>query len=180
VLSPLAAFVLASLLLVGAIAALFAASPILAILMFALAGAAFVLFYGAAERDPSTRVARAAVIAKNRVRGWTSFTAGSAGAWTRAGRELMRLRSEVRTLSAERGQLQLALGDAAYRGDEASVAALVTKMRELDQEVASRESAKLEALARARNRVADERLAVHHTEVISPGEADSTSGPAER
>ena len=176
VLSPVAAFVLGCVLLLGAVVALVAASMVVGIVLLAAAIAAFVLFYGAAERDPSSSVARGAVTASARMRGWTSLTAGSTKAWTRTGRDLLRLRAELRGLGHDRERTQAALGDAAYREDEAAVNSLRERMRELDAEIAAREQARTASLAQARNRVADERLAARRTQVLSPVEIEHTRG----
>ena len=176
VLSPVAAFVLGCLLLLGAVVALVAASMVVGIVLLAAAIAAFILFYGAAERDPSSSVARSAVTASARMRGWTSLTAGSTKAWTRTGRDLLRLRGELRALRHDRERTQAALGDAAYREDEAVVNSLRERMRELDADIAAREQARTASLARARNQVADEHLAARRTQVLSPVETEHTRG----
>lgn len=176
VLSPVAAFVLGCVLLIGAVVALVAASVVVGIALLAAAIAALVLFYGAAERDPSSSVARGAVTASARVRGWTSLTAGSTRAWTKTGRDLLRLRRELRALRHDRERTQAALGGAAYREDEAAVSSLRGRMRDLDADIAAREQARTASLARARDRVADERLAASRTQVLSPVEMEQTRG----
>src|SRR5438105_9563594 len=70
VLAPGPTFVLGSLLLLGGVLTLAAGRLLAAIVLLAFAGAAFVLFYGAAERDPSSPVARRAITAGRRLRGW--------------------------------------------------------------------------------------------------------------
>ena len=100
VVSPLAMFVLACVLLVGAIVAFATSGPILAIMLLAGAGAVFVLFYGAAERDRSSAVARGAVKTKERVRAATTVTTSSARAWSTAGRDVLRLRGSSARLGA--------------------------------------------------------------------------------
>jgi len=172
--SPGALFVLGCALLLGALVALVAGGLVLGIVLLAASGALFVLFYGAAERDPDSAVSRGVLTAKERLRGWTSFTTGSASAWTKAGRDLVQLRRELRALRRERAQVRVDLGDAAYREDEAALTSLRARMRELDDAIAEREKAKAEALTHARRRVEDERVAVHQTEVIPPEEAEET------
>jgi zinc ribbon protein len=176
VISPAAAFVLGCVLLFGGIAALFTGSPILAILLLAASGAAFVLFYGAAERDSAGALARGALTARSRVRGWATFTTSSAGAWTRAGRAVLGLRRELRALRRDRDQVQHALGDAAFRQDESQVASLRARMMEIDAEIAERERKRTEAVTHARSRVEDERVAVHQTEVLPPDEDEQAGG----
>jgi hypothetical protein len=168
VVSPTAAFVLACLLLLGAIAAAVAGSIVFTILLLAAAGAVFVLFYGAAERDPSGRVASAALSGNQRVRGWTTWTGSWARAWSGAGRDVVRLRREVRALHGERERLRPVLGDAAYRDDEDALSILRARMHEIDDAVAARERERVEAVARARARVDDARVAVQPTEVLAP------------
>jgi hypothetical protein len=168
VLSPVTTLVFGCMLLLGAGVAFAAASPIAGIVLLALAAAVLVLSYGAAERDRSSAVSRRLLRAAHGVRGWTSFATGSAGAWSRAGRQVWKLRAELGRLRRERRNVQFTLGDAAYREDEVASALLRERMRHLDGEIDSREQARRAALTRARRRVADERTAAHHTEVIPP------------
>jgi hypothetical protein len=178
VLSPTATFVLGCFLLLATLLAFLAGSWVLGILLLAASGAVFVLFYGAAERDPANPVARTMLTSKERIRGWTAFTTGSAEAWTKAGRDVVRLRAEVRALRREREQAQRALGEAAYREDEATMASLRTRMRELDEAVSERERERTATLERARHRVDDERVAVSPTQVLAPDEGEPRE-PAE-
>jgi hypothetical protein len=173
VLAPMPTFVLASILFVGALLALIAQSWVLGVMLLAFAAALFVLFYGAAERDPTSPVARAALGGVSRVAGWTRFASGSAGAWSGAGRRLFDLRKEVRALQRERREVQVALGDAAYRQDEPGVASLRARMTEIDDAIAEKERERAETLARARNRVEDERVAVRQTQYLPPDDAET-------
>lgn len=171
VLAPVPTFVLATLMLVGSIVALGAASWILAVLLLAFAAALYLLFYGAAERDPSSAIARAALGTVARISGWTRFVGGSAEAWSGAGRRLYDIRRELGPLRRERREAQLALGEAAYRQDEATVAALRARMAEIDDAIAAREREREEALAKARRRVEDERMEARHTQLLPPDDA---------
>jgi hypothetical protein len=180
VLAPVPTFVLATILLLGALISLLAESWVLGVMLLAFAAALFVLFYGAAERDPSSGVARAALRAGDRISGWTRFVGGSAGAWSGAGRRLYDLRRELGPLRRERREVQLALGDAAYRQDEGAVASLRARIAEIDDAVAEREREREETLARARRRVADERMEVQHTELVRPDEPPETPADAPR
>jgi hypothetical protein len=173
VLAPVPTFVLAVVLLVGAIVALIAQSWVLGIMLLAFSAAVFVLFYGAAERDPSSGVARAVLGTVAHVSGWTRFAQGSAGAWGSAGRRLFELRRELRPLRAERRDVQSALGDAAYRQDEAAVSSLRARMTEIDDTIAANEREQEEVRAKARHRVDDERFAVRETQYLPPDEPES-------
>jgi hypothetical protein len=176
VLAPLPTFVLAVVFLVGALVAFITGSWVLGIMLLAFSAAVFVLFYGAAERDPSSGVARVALGAVARVTGWTRFAQGSAGAWGSAGRRLFELRRELRPLRAERREVQYALGDAAFRQDEAAVASLRARMSEIDDAIETNERTQEDVRAHARGRVEDERFASRETQLIPPEEADE---PAE-
>ena len=168
VLAPLPTFVLAVVFLVGALVAFITGSWVLGIMLLAFSAAVFVLFYGAAERDPSSGVARAALGAVARVSGWTRFAQGSAGAWGSAGRRLFELRRELRPLRAERREVQYALGDAAFRQDEAAVASLRARMAEIDDAITTNERTQEDVRTHARSRVEDERFASRETQFIPP------------
>jgi hypothetical protein len=172
VLAPLPTFVLATILLGGALISLLAQSWVLGVLLLAFSAALYVLFYGAAERDPSSGVAKTALSLVGRVSGWARFATGSAGAWSGAGRRLYDIRREVGPLRRERREALAALGDAAYRQDEATVASLRARIAEIDDAVAAREREREETLAKARQRVEDERLEVRETQFMPPDDAD--------
>lgn len=180
VLAPTPTFVLAAILLFGALIALLAESWVLGVLLLAFSAALFVLFYGAAERDPSSSVSRAALSAVGHVSGWTRFVTGSAGAWSGAGRRLYDIRRELGPLRRERREAQLALGDAAYRQDEATVASLRARIAEIDDAISAREREREETLAKARRRVEDERMEVRETEVVPPNEPPDEPADAPR
>jgi hypothetical protein len=171
VLAPAPTFVLAAVLLAGGLVALFLQSWVLGVMLLAFSAALFVLFYGAAERDPSSGVARAALGATGRVSGWGRFVSGSAGAWSGAGRRLYELHREVGPLRKERREVQFLLGDAAYRQDEAAVASLRARLAEIDDAVAERERERMEALESARRRVGEERIEVQQTQLNAPDDA---------
>jgi hypothetical protein len=180
VLAPLPTFVLAAVLFAGGLMALVLQSWVLAVMLLAFSAALFVLFYGAAERDPSSRVARAALGAVARISGWTRFLSGSAGAWSGAGRRLYDLRRELGPLRRERREVQFALGDAAYRQDEGTVASLRARMAEIDDAIAQRQREREETLANARRRVEDERLEVRQTQFLPPDDAPDSPADAPR
>jgi zinc-ribbon domain len=168
VLSPTTTFVFGCMLLLGALVSFALGSPIAGIVLLALAAAVFVLSYGAAQRDHSSALARRLVRGAHAVRAWTTFATSSAGAWSRAGRQVWALRGELKRLRRERHNALFTLGEAAYGEDDTAVALQRERLRHLDGEIDSREAARKAALSRARRRVADERSAAHHTEVIPP------------
>jgi zinc-ribbon domain len=170
VLLPVPTFILACIVLAGALLSFITGSVVLGVMLLAFAAALFLLFYGAAERNPESGIARGAVDAVERATGWWRFSRQSASAWSGAGRRVVQLKQELRPLRAERKEVQLALGQAAYEQDEAKVASLRARISELDDAIAERERESAEAVARARHRVEDERVAVQPTEHIPPDE----------
>ena len=66
--------------------------------------------------------------------------------------------------------MQYALGGAAYRERDSEVASLRARLRDLDREIAERETATETALAQARRRSRKERLAVRPTEQMKVDE----------
>ncbi|HYZ77402.1 MAG TPA: zinc ribbon domain-containing protein [Gaiellaceae bacterium] len=125
------------------------------------------LFVEAARRfRPSDAASRTAVGLAERLRDWLGFAAGSAGAWSRAGRELLAARRELAALRVELERTQLELGAAAFRKDDAEVARLRARMRELDERARERAGLTHEAVEDARRRTDDERMAIQPTEVV--------------
>jgi hypothetical protein len=100
------------------------------------------------------------------IRDWAGFAAGSAGAWSRAGRAVFAARRDLAALRAERERTQLELGAAAFHEDDAEVARLKARLRELDERARERAGLTHEAVEEARRRVVDERLAIQPTEVV--------------
>lgn len=183
VLLPTPTFALACVVLVGSIISFATGSIVLGVMLLAFAAALFVLFYGAAERDPESRVARAALDGVERVRGWFHVGRESATAWSGAGRRVVQLKRELRGLRGERREAQLALGEAAYREDEEATATLRARLTQIDDDIAARERESEDVVARARSRVDDERLTVTPTQHLppeSPPEPDEPHAGAAR
>jgi hypothetical protein len=173
VLSPGPAFALGCLLLVASVIAVIAGSVLAAIVLVAIAVVAFVLFYEAARRNPEDRVARSVASSGDHLRGWVRLAGASVAAWTRAARDVFRLRRESRSLRREREPTLRLLGDAVYREDEPLVRTLLERIREIDGELEKREEARVEAVAAARRHVDEERGAASPTQrftVESPAE----------
>jgi hypothetical protein len=173
-LSPGPVFALGGVMLVAGLIALIAGSLIGTIVFLAVALVAFVLFYEAARRNPGDPIARRVLGSARHASSWVRFSRASASAWLRAGRDVVRLRSELRTLRREREPTLRSLGDAAYREDEPTVKALRERLREIDDELAKRQEARTQALATARRHVDDELEAARATQAFSV--EDITSG----
>lgn len=177
VLLPVPTFILACVSLGGSLLSFVTGGVVLGVILLAFAAGLFVLFYGAAERSPESRLARATVGGVERVGGWWRVGVESATAWSGAGRQVVQLRRELHRLRAERKEVQLELGGATYDEDEAKTASLRARMAEIDDAISAAESESANAVARARARVDDERLTVTPTEVVSPEQRDGEDQP---
>jgi hypothetical protein len=167
VLAPGPILVLALILLVAGVVVLLAGSAIAAVVLLAFAAASLVLFYGAVERDPADPVARRAVTSGHRVRGWATFVSRSSRAWATTGREVTRLTTESRSLRKERKRVLYALGDASYREDADAVSALRARLHEIDEGLTARRQARDASVAKAREHVHEEHVAVQPTQSFS-------------
>jgi hypothetical protein len=135
-----------------------------------LVAAAFLtaLYLEQATRRHESALDRVAAAAVDHTKALAGFTGSSVRAWTRAGREVARLRVEASLRARERSQLQYALGAACFERDEAQVENLRGQMRICDDEIAERTRRARDVVAAARARTAEERLAVSPTEVRRP------------
>jgi hypothetical protein len=167
ILAPAPVLVLACVLLIAGIVVLIAGSPIAAIVLLAFAAASFVLFYGAVERDPADPVARRALTSGHRVRGWAAFASRSFRAWAETARVVTRETTHSRSLRKERKRVLYLLGDAAYREDGASMDALRSRLREIDQALLAAKEARAASVANAREHVHEEHVAVQPTQRFS-------------
>jgi zinc-ribbon domain len=167
ILAPAPVLVLACVLLIAGIVVLVAGSPIAAIVLLAFAAASFVLFYGAVERDPADPVARRALTSGHRVRGWAAFASRSFRAWAEAARVVTKQTTHSRSLRREQKRGLYLLGDATYREDEASVEALRSRLREVDQALIAAKEARATSVAKAREHVREEHVAVQPTQRFS-------------
>lgn len=173
VVPPLFALGLACLLTVLAIVAFAVGNWVIGLALVIVAAVLFVLFVGAARHAPTSPVAQATLTAGDRITSWIGFFTGSANAWSTAGREVLRLRGELRALRPEREEVQYALGGAAYRERDSEVASLRARLRDLDREIDERVAASAATLEQARRRSRKERLAVRPTEKMTVDEIES-------
>jgi hypothetical protein len=124
-------------------------------------------FLAGARRWPETRVAQLGVSTADRVRDEAGVAGESISAWSRAGRDVMRLRREQFRLRRERDAKIRQLGPSVYsddgRADELKAAA-----KALDERMASNERALQRTVAGARRTSRKGRATVVPTEVIKP------------
>ena len=124
-------------------------------------------FLAGARRWPETSIAQIGVSTADRVRGEAGVAVESVSAWTRAGRDVARLRKEQFQLRRRRDGIVRELGVSFYsddgRADELKAAA-----KALDEQMASNELALQRAVASARRQTRKGRATVVATEVIKP------------
>jgi hypothetical protein len=150
--------------------------------LLVVVGVVFLAFFlESARRRPATPAARVSARIAADITGGARLAVGSLGAWSRAGREVIRLRRELRTLKNERGRTQFELGGAAYRENEAEVATLRARLADIDSQIAARAEAIGAAVEGARWRVKRELVAARPTERIEapdPEKAETAAEPA--
>jgi hypothetical protein len=122
-----------------------------------------------ARHHRASSAARIAAAAVDHTRALAGFAGATAGVWTRAGRDVARLRLEAHRLARERSELQYALGGAAYDEDAERVVQLRTELTRCVERIDGCAAAAREAVQRARSRTADERRVVAATQVRKPG-----------
>lgn len=156
---------------------------LLAIGWFALGVIAIILafclvptFIAGARRWPDTRLAQFGLSAADRVRDEAGQAADSISTWSRASREVTRLRKEQFRLRRERDAKVRELGVSHYE-DDGRAEALKAEAKELDGQIQENERALERTLASARRRVRRGRAAVVSTEVIKPEESVDDAEP---
>ena len=110
-----------------------------------------------------------------RLRERASFLFGSVDAWSKAGREVLRLRAELRGLERARRQTQYELGGATYAQDADRTSALTERLDALDARAEACVRASEAATARARERIARERRTIRPTEILAGDRPDNAS-----
>ena len=126
-----------------------------------------------ARRRRDTAFDRIAAATVDHTRAIAGFTGSSVRAWTKAGRELARLRLEANRRVKERNQLQYALGGAVHGGDAAEAERLKAELQAADDRIAACIAEANEVVERMRAARAREKLAVVSTEVSRPDDAAS-------
>jgi hypothetical protein len=168
---PIFIFVLGVGLLVLGVILLVAGSVALGVIAIILAACLLPAFLAGARRWPDTTIARAGVSTADRVRDEADVAVTSISTWSRAGRDVVRLRKEQFGLRRERdakiGELGQSVFDEDGRADE-----LKTAAKELDERIERNERELQRTIASARRRVRKGRAAVVATEVIKPDDSD--------
>jgi hypothetical protein len=159
------------LLIVGAVL-LVVGSLVPGVIAIVLAACLLPTFVAGARRWPDTRIAQAGISTTNRVRDETRDAAASISTWSRAGRDVVRLRKEQFRLRRKRDTKIRELGRSVFdedgRAEELKAAA-----KQLDERIAANELGLQQTIAGARRRVRKGRAAVVATEVIKPDGEES-------
>ena len=159
-------------------AALLAAGALVGGLVLLLGGGALLaLAVDASRRWPTSAIPRLSSRAADAVRGRLGVAGVSAGAWSVAGREVIRLRGELRDLRSVREAHLLELGLAAYREDSPRVDALRAEIGDIDERIADCQGELTAAVGRAKQRVRRKRAAVQPTQSFGVEETEPRFPP---
>jgi hypothetical protein len=133
--------------------------------LFGIAIALAALLVLTASRDPHSALGRAVLSTSASVQAHTRLVSVSVSAWSRAGREVVRLHREGWLLEHELKRLLAELGGAVYRDEDERAAALKDEARALAAELDRRQAELEAALGRAHGRVAGERMSSARTAI---------------
>jgi hypothetical protein len=165
--SPVFLFGVLLVLLVAGIVLLAFGALVIGVILVVLAACLLPAFLAGARRWPDTRLARAGVNTADRVRDEADVAAESISTWSKAGRDVVRLRKEQFRLRRERDEKIRELGVSVYqedgRADELKAAA-----RELDDRRTRNEHELQRTIAGARRRTRKRRATVVSTEILPP------------
>lgn len=149
------------------------------VISIVLAACLLPAFLSGARRWPDTPIARAGVSTVDRVRDEADVAAESISTWSKAGRDVIRLRKQQFRLRRERDAKIRELGVSVYQED-GRAEELQTAAKELDERRASNERELQRTIAGARRRTRKSRATVVATEIIQPEpEPAEESPPAE-
>ena len=168
--------VMAVLLLLGIV--LLASGNLAGVVAIVLAACLLPSFLAGARRWPEAPFARVGVSTAERVRDEADVAVASISTWSRAGRDVVRLRREQFQLRRDRDAKIRELGTSVYeedgRADE-----LKAQAKELDERIASSERELQKAVAGAKRHVRKERASVVGTEILTPEQSGALTGEGE-
>lgn len=167
--APVFVFTVAAVLLVLAVVLLVTGNLLPGLLLLVAAFLLLPAFLAGARRWPESRIAQLSVRAADRARDEATVAAEAVSTWSRAGREVVRLRHEQFRLRRARDEKLRELGRSVLEAD-GETPALAAEARTLDERLRTTESTLEETLAGARRQVRSERAAIVATEVIRPDE----------
>jgi hypothetical protein len=138
------------------------------VVLLVAGGLGIALFLEQARRRRESHLEIALAGGVDRVRAVSGFAASSVASWSRAGRDVARLRFEARGLRRDRARLRYELGTAVHLDDDAERGRLLAALYVLDERLAECEERARDAIAEASSRFDRERLAVASTQVVRP------------
>ena len=172
---PILVFSLGAGLLVLGVILLVMGSVAAGVIAIVLAVCLLPTFLAGARRWPETPIARAGISTADRVRDEADVAVTSISTWSRASRDVVRLRKEQFQLRRERDAKIRELGRSVFeedgRADE-----LKAEAKELDDRVSANERELERTIAGARRSVRKDRAAIVPTEVIKPDEDNAPLG----
>ena len=173
--SPVFVFGVMLALLAAGIVLVVVGALVVGVIAIVLAACLLPTFLAGARRWPETRLARAGVNTADRVRDEADVAVESISTWSKASREVVRLRKEQFQLRRERDARIRELGVSVYsedgRADELKSAA-----KDLDDRRSRNERELQRTIAGARRRTRKGRAAVVATEIIEPDEQAAEKG----
>ena len=169
---PVFVFSLAVVLLVLGVVLLATTSVAFGVIAIILAFCLLPTFLAGARRWPDTPIARAGISTADRVRDETDVAVTSISTWSRASRDVVRLRKKTFQLGRELEAKIRALGQSAF-DEDGRENALKAEAKELAARIDANERELKRTVASARRRVRKGRAAVVATEVIKPEESDA-------
>jgi hypothetical protein len=175
---PVFVFGAAAALLVLGVVLLLTGAVALGVICVVIAVALLPAFLAGARRWPDTSLARMGLSAADRVRDEAGVAADSITTWSRASREVARVRKEQFRLRRERDAKIRELGVAVH-ADDPRAEELKAEARALDARIEANRRALERTLASARRRVRKGRASVASTEIIEPPVAEAGSDGAE-
>lgn len=162
-------FVFSAAVVLLAVGIALAATGYLAVGLIAIVVAVCLLpaFLAGARRWPDSPIARLGVSTADRVRDEAGVAVESISAWSRAGRDVARLRKEQFRLRRERDAKIRRLGISFY-SDDGKAGELKAEAKALDEQMGANERELRRAVANARRQTRKGRATVVATEVIAP------------
>lgn len=173
---PLLALTVALALIVLGLFLIVAGAVAFGVLALVVGIGVFPTFLAGARRWPDHRVSRLGISTADRVRDEGQVAVEAVSTWTRAGREVLRLRREQHALRRERDARVHELGWSSYRED-GRADELKSRAKELDERIEANERELARTLAEARRRVRKGRRSAASTQAF---EAVPSDGQEER
>lgn len=180
--SPVFVFAVMVALLVVGIVLLVLDALVVGVIAIILAACLLPTFLAGARRWPETRLARASVSTADRVRDEADVAAESISTWSKASRDVIRLRKEHFQLRRERDAKVRELGVSVFQ-DDGRADDLKASAKELDERRVRNEREQQRVIASARRGTRKGRAAVVSTEIIEPQQEqqpEQAEEPAEK